>query len=397
MTSSLIRRQVFMLAGAQALFQTTAVTVLTVGGLAGALVSSDPRVATVPIASMMFGTVVGTVPASMWMARVGRRAGFLSGALFGVAGGGLAAAGLFLQSLLLLAAGTFLFGVYQGFAQFYRYAAGEVADDAYRPRAISLVLAGGIAAAFMGPAIGQLGGPLLTTPYAGSFVLLAAISAMAVLLLSRLQLPAVAAAAAGTVRPLWQIVRQPVYLTAWFGAATGSGVMILAMTATPIAMMHHHHGLPDAAQVIQMHVLGMFVPSFFTGGLIARFGVLKVMLTGVALLAAHVLVTLSGTGFQSFATALVLLGVGWNFLYIGGTTLLTTTYTPAERGRAQAANDLSVYIVGLFSSLTAGALLEAVGWQRMNVLLLPWLAVAAVVLLVLGWRQRRAEGAQSMS
>lgn len=388
MSTPFIRRQVFTLAGAQALFQTTAVTVLTVGGLAGAQVSPDPRLATAPIAAMMLGTVVGTVPASMWMARAGRRAGFLTGALLGVAGGVLAAAGLYLQSLLLLLVGTFLFGVYQGFAQFYRYAAGEVADDAYRPRAISLVLAGGIAAAFLGPAVGRVGGPLLGTAYAGAFVLLAAVSAVAVLVLTRLQLPRTDALVTGTARPLSEIVRQPVYLAAWFGAATGAGVMILAMTATPIAMTHHHHGLPEAAQVIQFHVLGMFVPSFFTGSLIARFGVLRVMLAGVALLAAHVATTLSGTGFQSFAVALVLLGVGWNFLYIGGTTLLTTTYTPAERSRAQSANDLSVYAVGLLSSLGAGALLEAVGWQRMNVLLLPWLVAAAVVLLGLAWRQR---------
>jgi MFS family permease len=164
--------------------------------------------------------------------------------------------------------------------------------------------------------------------------------------------------------------------------------MILAMTATPMAMVHHHHSLGDAATVIQLHVLAMFAPSFVTGALITRFGVLSIMTAGVALLAGHVLMTLTGTAFASFASALMLLGVGWNFLYVGGTTLLTTTYTPSERGRAQATNDLSVFIVGLLSSLSAGALLQVLGWQAMNLALLPWLACAAIAIGFLGVRQR---------
>ena len=165
--------------------------------------------------------------------------------------------------------------------------------------------------------------------------------------------------------------------------------MILAMTATPLAMIHHHHVLPDAAFVIQLHVLGMFLPSFFTGSLIGRFGVLPVMLAGVMLLAGHALTTLTGTGFTSFASALVLLGIGWNFLYVGGTTLLTSTYSPAERGRAQAANDMSIFAVGLASSLGAGALLQTIGWQALNMMLLPWLALAASALIWLSIDRRR--------
>lgn len=386
-----MHRQVLLLATAQALFQTASVMVMAVGGLAGALVTGDPRLATAPIAAMFLGTAVSTVPASMWMARVGRRPGFVVGASLGVLAGIVAALGLWLGSLVVLSIGTFLVGAYQAFAQFYRFAAGEVADDAFRPRSISLVLAGGIVAALLGPAIGRLGGPLLSPTYVGSFLLLALVSLVAALLLTRLQMPTPPPAQAGLVaRPLSQIVRQPTYLTALFAAATGYGVMILAMTATPIAMVHHHHALADAATVIQLHVLGMFLPSFFTGSLIARFGVLRVMLAGVALLTGHVLTTLSGTGFESFAAALVLLGVGWNFLYVGGTTLLTTTYTAAERGRAQATNDLSIFVVGLLSSLSAGALLDAAGWQMTNLLLLPWLAAAALALLGLAWTRRQA-------
>lgn len=383
--------QVLLLATAQALFQTASVMVMAVGGLAGALVTGDPRLATAPIAAMFLGTAVSTVPASIWMARVGRRPGFVFGAALGVLAGVVAALGLWLGSLVVLSIGTFLVGAYQAFAQFYRFAAGEVADDAFRPRSISLVLAGGIVAALLGPALGRLGGPLLSPTYIGSFLLLALVSLVAALLLTRLQMPAPPPAQAGLVaRPLAQIVRQPNYLVALFAAATGYGVMILAMTATPIAMVHHHHALADAATVIQLHVLGMFLPSFFTGSLIARFGVLRVMLTGVALLTGHVLTTLTGTGFESFAAALILLGVGWNFLYVGGTTLLTTTYTAAERGRAQATNDLSIFVIGLLSSLSAGALLDAAGWQMTNLLLLPWLATAALALLGLAWTRRQS-------
>ena len=269
--------------------------VMTVAGLAGALVTSRPELATAPIAAMFLGTAVTTVPASLWMARAGRRDGFVAGALLGAVGGLVAALGMWTQSLGLLSLGTFLVGVYQGFAQFYRFAASEVSDAAFRPRAISLVLAGGVVAALLGPALGRLGGPLLPPEYAGSFLFLAAASIIAAVLLLALRIPAPQSDAAdlSTSRPLGEIVRQPTYLVALFGAATGYGIMILAMTATPLAMLHHHHGLADAALVIQLHVLGMFLPSFFTGSLISRFGVLNVMLAGVVLLASHVLMTLT--------------------------------------------------------------------------------------------------------
>ncbi|MBW4653363.1 MAG: MFS transporter [Kaiparowitsia implicata GSE-PSE-MK54-09C] len=179
-------------------------------------------------------------------------------------------------------------------------------------------------------------------------------------------------------------MRQPTYLVALFGAVTGYGVMILAMTATPLAMVHHSHGLGATATVIQLHVLGMFLPSFFTGSLIARFGVLRIMFAGIVLLTGHVLFSLSGTGFYSITAALILLGVGWNFLYIGGTNLLTRTYTTAKRGKAQATNDLTIFVVGLLASLSAGMLQNTIGWQSLNLALLPWLAFAALAIIWLG-------------
>lgn len=386
-----MHRQVFLLATAQALFQIVSVLVMTIGGLAGSLLAPSPEWATAPIAAMFLGTAVSTVPASVWMTRVGRKVGFVTGAALGTLGGVLATAGMLTGSLLLLCLGTFLAGAYQGFAQFYRFAASEVAEGAFKPRAISLVLAGGVIAALVGPALARFGGDLLPATYAGSFLfqVLASVLAVGVLLMVTVPRSVDTAEEKAAARSLGEIIRQPTYLVALFGAVTGYGVMILAMTATPLAMVHHHHDLGDTATVIQLHVLGMFLPSFFTGSLIARFGVLRIMFTGIILLVGHVLFSLSGTGFYSFTAALILLGVGWNFLYIGGTNLLTTTYTTAEKGKAQATNDLTIFLVGLAASLSAGLLQNTMGWQNLNLLLLPWLALAAAAILWLGSRGRR--------
>ncbi|TAK48420.1 MAG: MFS transporter [Xanthobacteraceae bacterium] len=385
------QRQVFLLATAQALFQAVSVLVMTIGGLAGSAISSIPELATVPIASMFMGTAVATVPASMWMSRVGRRTGFTAGAMLGFLGGLTAASGIYLESLTVLSMGTFLVGTYQSFAQFYRFAAAEASDAAFRSRAISLVLAGGVVAAFLGPWLARLGGPLLHPAYTGSFLILAVLSLLAAGLLQGLRIapPAPAAQAATPARPLLMIFMQPPYLVALFSAATGYGIMILAMTATPLAMTGHHHNLSDTASVIQLHVLGMFLPSFVTGSLIGRFGVCRVMLAGTALFAGHILLAISGTGFPSYALALMVLGIGWNFLYVGGTTLLMRTYSVAEQGRAQALNDLVIFVVGLASSLAAGALHQAFGWQTMNLVLLPWVTSTALALLWLARSQYR--------
>ncbi|MGK0149623.1 MFS transporter [Pseudomonas putida] len=386
-----MHRQVLLLACAQALFQTVSVAVMTVGGLAGSLIAQRPELGTVPIASMFMGTAAAMFPASAWMARRGRRAGFILGALLGVAGSLIAAFGVWSASLAVLALGTFLIGTYQSFAQFYRFAASEVANESFRPKAISLVLAGGIVAALLGPTLGRLGGPLLPVLYVGSFLLLGVVSALAAMILLALQMPNKQADHVDSSRGRsWgEVVRQPVYLVALFGAATGYGIMILAMTATPLAMLQHHHELSTAATVIQLHVLAMFLPSFFTGTLITRFGVLNVMLAGVLILTAHVLMTWTGTSFQSFASSLVLLGIGWNFLYIGGTTLLTSSYTPAEKSRAQATNDMAIFAVGLSCSFGAAALLQRLDWQLLNTLLLPWLAAAGLAIAWFGWHRSR--------
>lgn len=246
-----------------------------------------------------------------------------------------------------------------------------------------MVLAGGIFAAVAGPELARIGGPLFEKEFLGAFVGLAVVAGFAAILLTQVRGTdrGSVRAAGEAARPLRVIIAEPIYIVALFGAVTAYGVMILAMTATPLAMVNHNHDLIDASRVIQAHVLGMFIPSFFAGGLIARFGVLPVMTAGIGVLGTFVLMTLTGAGFAGFLVALALLGLGWNLLFVGATTLLTKAYRASERARAQAANDLTIFAVGLLTSLVAGALLEALGWQLMNALLLPWLATAAGLIL----------------
>ena len=395
MLQNTMHRQVLILASSQSLFQTVSVMVMTIGGLAGANIAHTPTLATLPIASMFLGTAAMMFPASMWMAKVGRRNGFLLGALLGILGGIIAAVGIIYSSLYLLALGTFCVGAYQSFAQFYRFAASEVADDAFRSRAISFVMAGGVIAALIGPALARLGGPLFNhLEYVGSFLMITIVSFIAMGILSRLHIPDKVGVkthfSAG--RPWTQIVFQPTYLVALLGAITGYGIMILGMTATPIAMRYAQHELGSITTVIQLHVLGMFLPSFFTGNLIARFGVLRIMFAGVVLFACYIAVALSGLYFHSFAISLILLGVGWNFLFIGSTSLLTGTYTDTEKAKAQAINDMTVFVVGLICSFSAGALLNLIGWKMLNLALIPWLIFTALTLIWLYTKNTEKSG-----
>ncbi len=391
MTSASERRTVFVLASCQALFQIAAVLIATVGSLAGALLASEPSLATLPLATLTVGTAIATVPASLLMGRWGRRPGFMLGTAFGAAGGIVAAMGLYAGSFALLSLGNALVGAYQGFAQFYRFAAADAASPDFKGRAISYVLAAGVVAAIVGPNLGSLSKDWIGgTAYAGSYLAVLALSLAAMVLLAVTTIPA---AAQGVVadqpaRPLGVIVRQPAFLVALGGAAVGYRVMILAMTATPLAMVAHDHTVSDAAQVIQWHVLGMFVPSFVTGTLIRRFGVLTIMLAGVGLLFGHVIIALSGFGLLHFVPALVLLGVGWNFLFVGGTTLVTETYRPSEKAKVQAVNDFLVLGVVVVASFSSGALLHGRGWRGVNLAAVPFLLAAGAMIAALATRRR---------
>jgi MFS family permease len=381
-------RNVALLTGAQALFQTASIMLVTLSGLIGQLLAPDKSLATLPIAAMVVTAAVTMIPASLWMQRWGRRHGFVTGAVLGCAAGlaGLAAVLAHRFDLFVLA--NMLVGAYQGFAQYYRFAAVEAASDAFKSRSMSWVMTGGVLAAIAGPALARATRDVGPEPFAASFAAMAALAVLAGLLLSRLALPPlVAAHAQGPARSLIHIVRQPTFVTALTGSAVAFGVMIMVMTATPLAMQGCGQPLGAAASVIQAHVLGMFVPSFFTGALIRRFGELVVMLMGVALLAGHVLIALQGNAFAHFLTGLILLGVGWNFLFIGASALVTQTYQPAERAKTQATHDFLMFGAASIASFSAGSLLNAWGWRAVNLSALPFLALAAMAVLIQVWRQ----------
>lgn len=385
------KRNVLLLATAQALFQTAGVLVMTLSGLVGLQLAPEPGLATLPIALMMVASALATIPASLFMQRHGRRAGFLVGAALGAGAGLLAAGAIALSHFWLFVAANMLMGAYQGVAQFYRFAAADAASAAFRSRAISWVVAGGVVAAVAGPTLARVTQHVGSLPFLASYLSLVLLGALAAVVVSRLSLPSPQAEAAqGPARPLAAILRQPVFITAVLGSLTGAGVMIMVMTATPLAMHVHGHALDASASVIQWHVLGMFLPSFFTGRLIARAGVLPVMGMGIVLLAMHVAIALSGTAFLHFLSGLVLLGVGWNFLFVGGSTLLTDAHTPAEKGKTQAAHDFLVLAVVSIASFSAGKLLAVWGWQSVNLTALPLLGLSLLVLLWFARLRRRA-------
>ncbi|CAG0989540.1 Riboflavin transporter RfnT [Rhodocyclaceae bacterium] len=373
------RANVLRLAVSQALMLTAIVMSMAVAGIIGAQMAPDPGLATLPIAAMVVGVAFASLPAGLFMRRAGRRTGFLLGATIGVLASLLCVYALQVQSFALFVAGHLLLGSYQGFANYYRFAAVEAVATADSGKAISLVVAGGVVAAFAGPQVGQWGRDwLAAVPFAGAYLLQALASAAALAMLAGLRLPDVAAARSGAARPLAVVLRQPALLMSIFGAAVGYSAMIMAMTATPLAMLGC--GLPGTSvtPVIQWHVVGMFAPSFFTGNLIGRYGAPRIMQAGFALLLAHVAVAVSGFEFLHFLSALVLLGLGWNFAFIGGTSLLTQTYRPAEQLRVQMVNEFVVFGLVAAASLSAGWLYARFGWILLNLSMIPLLLVALV-------------------
>lgn len=381
---------VALLSANQALFIIAAVTVMTLSGVVGQRLTPEPALATLPVALMQVGTVLTTLPASLLMKRIGRRAGFLIGASVGGAlGAGLAALGVALESFLVFCSGNLLLGIYQAFAMYYRFAAAECAGDAFRSKAISLVIAGGVVAAIVGPWNADHGQRLVSVaPEAGPYLIVMVLAVVATLLLGALRVPpAREPDARDPERPLPAIVRQPSFVVALLAAAIGYAVMILVMTATPIAMRASGFGMSEAALVMQWHVLGMFAPSFVTGSLIARFGVLNILLAGGALLLGATGVAMTGETFMHYWAALSLLGIGWNFLFIGGSSLLTQVHAPAERGKVQGLNDLTVFSLVAVASLLAGTLLHYLGWAGLNLTMIP---LILTTLLATAWLRRAA-------
>ncbi len=366
-----------LLAGSQALMLSAIVLSMSLAAILGSLLAPDKSLATLPVAAMVVGTAIASLPAAMLMRRWGRRIGFLMGAGLGVAGSVIAGYALWQQSFELFVLGHLLLGSYQGFANYYRFAAAEAVDAAHTTRAISWVVAGGVVAAFVGPQLGEWGRDwLISGPFVGSYLAQAALSVAALGLLSQVRLKPAAYVVAGTARSVWELLSQPLLLTSILGSAVGYSVMIMVMTATPLAMLGC--GLPGSSvtPVIQWHVVGMFAPSFFTGNLIKRFGAPRIMQTGFVLLLGHVAIALSGLEFLHFVSALVLLGVGWNFAFVGGTALLTQTYRPAEQLKVQAINEFMVFGLVAVSTLSAGWLYDRYGWATLNLAVVPFLVLA---------------------
>ena len=388
------KKNVAVLATCQALLFTNNSTAIALNGLAGYALAADKALATLPVTAWVIGGALSTLPASLLMKRIGRRAGFTVGALMGMVGASICSAALYLESFWLFCFGTMVFGVYNAAAQYYRFAAADVASADFKAKAISLVLAGGLVGGIVGPETSKFTVDLLQTHYLGAYLSLIGFLVLVVLALQWLDIPVpVAAAHKESTRPLGQIMAQPVFVVAVLAAAGAYGVMNLLMTATPLAMGLCGHPYAAAATVIGWHVIGMFGPSFFTGSLIKRFGVLQVMAAGALVLYVVVAIALSGVSVAHFWFALLLLGVGWNFLYIGGTTLITEACTPPERAKTQGANDLIIFAVMAASSFGSGLLLEKSGWQMLNYLALPFVTAAAIAVLWLLARRRVAAGA----
>lgn len=386
-TSTSERLNVAILVISQTLFMVASITVMTLSGLVGRALGPDPSLATLPIAMMMLGTVISTLPASLYMKRVGRRAGFITGAGIGGLGGGLLAfGGVALESFWLFCLGNLLLGLYQGFAMYYRFAAADVASPAFRPRAISFVMAGGVVAAFLGPWNANLAsGWISAVPSGGPYLVIALLALLSIGLLAFLRVPPSGEPRPGDPqRPMREIARSRRFIVAALAAAAGYAIMILVMTATPLAMRGAGFEMSDIAFIMQWHVLGMFAPSFFTGSLIARFGHARMLLAGCTLLTVSALTATLGSTLVLFWIALVLLGIGWNFLFIGGSALLTTAHSEAERGKVQGTNDLLIFSLVTIGSLLAGKLLHLAGWATLNLAMLPLIALVAVAALWLG-------------
>lgn len=388
------KRNVFILAICMALGNSATTLQVTLGGLAGFLLVDDKAYATLPVTFVVGGTALATIPASMFMRRFGRKLGFMLGCLIGTSGSFIAATAIYLQIFWLFCLGAMIFGASTAFVQLYRFAAADIAPPSFRSRAISWVMVGGLVAAFMGPEIAKHTRELLS-PYLflGSYIVAGILPLLVLCVLTQVTIPnPTTAELKESGRPLAEIVRQPTFAVAALAGMFGYGVMNLMMTATPLAMQLCQHPFEDAATAIQWHVFGMYFPSFFTGYIIARFGVLRVIVTGVILNVICMMIALAGLEVMHFVTSLLLLGVGWNFMYIGGTTLLTETYRPAERAKTQALNDFLVFGTVALASLGSGKLLYHWGWQWISYSGMPFVVMAGLAAIWLLMQRRRHPG-----
>ena len=391
----IVHRNVPLLAGAQALYWTGQVIAIIVAALVGQMLAPHRLLATLPLACITLANIAVTRRLSRIMQERGRRTGFTLGSLAGLIGGALNVVAIWAQSFPLFCVGCAVLGLYQASAQYYRLAATDSVDADGRGRAVSLVLTGSLVAAVIGKPLADWAKDLVPSlTFAGSYLMFAACAFGTLLLFPLMRFappsPAPRAGAGPAGRPTREIMRQPLFRTALVNAAVGQGIMVMVMQATPLAIAAHAHPVTTGSWVIQWHVLGMFVPSFFTGRLIDRLGAARIALGGVVAFAASAVVAVLGTGFFHFLVSSCLLGLGWNFTYIAGTTQITASHRPEERGRVQGAAEFTIACVGAGASFAAGSLLHLIGWTAVNVGIVPLIVVAGVMNLALLRRQRSA-------
>jgi MFS family permease len=375
------KRNVAVLVFAHAVLGSQLAINIIIAGLAGAVLADDPALATLPISIVVVGSLVTAPAMSLFMGRYGRRAGFWVAALAGAVASALCAQALYIGSFGLFVGGSLLLGVYQAAQGFFRFAATETAAEAFKPKAISWVLAGGLLSALLGPEIATLTSTSVAgVPYAGAYLAMIVLNVVGAAGLTLLDIPTPppAAKAADTGRPLAVIVRQPVFVVAVLAAMVGFSAMSLVMTSTPLAMVGHGFTPAHATDVVRWHIVAMYAPSFFTGSLIVRFGRLSVIAAGLLLLGLCGAIALAGVDLEHFYLALIALGLGWNFSYIGATSLLGTAHTRAEQAKVQGLNDFLVLGLVAVGSFGSGALLDAFGWSAVQYAMAPALILALV-------------------
>jgi MFS family permease len=384
-----MNKNIVVLASLQALLLANNAIAVTLNVLVGHALAPDKSLSTLPVTSWVVGSAVTTFWASSFMRRRGRRAGFAVGAAFGIVGTVLCALAIQGRSFQAFVAGTAVLGVYNAFGAYHRFAAAEAVPEDARARAISHVLLGGLVGGVVGPATTRFTIHALPVEYLGAYLSLIGFMLVALVVQRWLDLPPVVELAGGEPpRPLRQVAAEPRFIVAALGTAFGYGVMNLLMTATPIAMGTCGHPYDAAVTVIASHIIGMFAPSLVTGDLIKRYGVTRVMLVGVVLNLACVVIALGGVRLAHFWWSLVLLGVGWNFVYVGATTLLTSAYRPSEKAKAQGLNDVLMFATMALSSFFSGVILERNGWETLNRAAVPFVLAIGVALFWLSQKER---------
>lgn len=397
-SDAVAKKNVAVLVLAQAILGAQMPMIFTIGGLAGQSLASNPCFATLPISLIVAGSMLAATPVSAIMQRWGRRAGFFVGAVFGALGGLVGAYGLYLGSFPIFLLGSLLTGVYMSAHGFYRFAAADTASDAFRPKAISYVMAGGLAAAIIGPQVVKATSQAFVIPFLGTYLAVIAVNVLGAALFLFLDIPKPPAPSADSPkgRSRMELLKTPVIAVAVICAMVSYALMNLVMTSTPLAVVGCGFTEGNAADVVTSHVLAMYVPSFFTGHLIARFGVEKVVAAGLVILAGAGAVALQGVDLDNFFIALVLLGIGWNFGFIGATTMLAGAHESYERGRMQGLNDLLVFGGVTMASLASGGLMNCSGgspvdgWSAVNMAMAPFLVLAGGALMWLVMRPKEA-------